>query len=53
VNVLTFAVHTAELEVGLMTLYNPELLKSLEEVKDMGTSTAHLLENDLFKTQNN
>jgi hypothetical protein len=32
-----------------MTLYNPELLNSLEEVKDMGTSTTHLLKEDSFK----
>jgi hypothetical protein len=47
--VLTFAVHTAELEVSLMTLYNPELLNSLEEVKDMGASMTHLLKEDSFK----
>jgi hypothetical protein len=47
--VLTFTVHSAELEVSLMTLYNPELLNSLEEVKDMGTSTTCLLKEDSFK----
>jgi hypothetical protein len=49
VTVLTFAVHIAELEVSLMTLYNPELLNSLEEVKDMGTSTTHFFKEDSFK----
>jgi hypothetical protein len=47
--VLPFAVHTAELEVSLMTLYSPELLNSLEEVKDMSTSMTHLLKEDSFK----
>jgi hypothetical protein len=33
----------------LMTLYNPELLNSLEEVKDMSTSMTQLLKEDSFK----
>ncbi|KDR20411.1 hypothetical protein L798_04946 [Zootermopsis nevadensis] len=44
--VLDLRVHTAELEVSLMILYNPDLLNGLEEVKDIGTFTAHLLKED-------
>jgi hypothetical protein len=43
---LSLAVRTAELEVDLMILYNPDLLKDLEEVKDIGNFTARLLKED-------
>ena len=41
---LSVTVNTAEFEVSLTTLYNPYLLNSLEEIKDIGTLMTHLLQ---------
>jgi hypothetical protein len=43
---LSVAVQTAELEVNLTLLYNPYLLTSLEEIKDIDTHMTHVLQAD-------
>jgi hypothetical protein len=44
--VFSLAVRTAELEVSLMILYNPDLLNGLEEVKDIHAFATQLLKED-------